>query len=91
MRNMICFVFQYSMHQLHLLTLPLETGATVSTALSVLKEHGVKEEKVYLVTLYATPKAVKMVLEAFPGITLLTSEVHTCSPSHFGQKYFGSD
>ena len=68
-----------------------ESGATVLTALRVLKEHGVKEEKIQLVTLFATPRAVRNVLTEFSDITLLTSEVHPCCPSSFGQKYFGSD
>ncbi len=67
----------------------IETGGTVRAALRVLKEHGAREEKIYLVTLFTTPKAAQAVHAEFPSVTLLTSEVHPCCPSHFGQKYFG--
>lgn len=60
-------------------------------ALYILKEHGVKEEKVYVVSLFATPHGVHMLTEQFPKITILTSELHPTSPSHFGVSYFGSD
>ena len=33
-----------------------ETGKTVSTAISSLQEHGVRVEKIILVTLFATPQ-----------------------------------
>lgn len=82
---------QIEKRQILLLHPVLESGATVLTALRVLKEHGVKEEKIQLVTLFATPRAVRNVLTEFSDITLLTSEVHPCCPSSFGQKYFGSD
>jgi len=33
-----------------------ETGGTVSKAINSLKEHGVRVEKIILVTLFATPQ-----------------------------------
>jgi len=33
-----------------------ETGKTISKAISSLREHGVKVEKIILVTLFATPQ-----------------------------------
>ena len=69
----------------------VETGATVSRALEVLKEHGVNEKNVVLVTLFCTPLGAYSCLKKFPNITVLTSEVHEQCPSHFGPKYFGSD
>ena len=60
-------------------------------ALEVLKEHGAKETNIFLVTLFATPQGAKRCLDSFPNITMLTSEIHEQSPSHFGPKYFGSD
>jgi len=75
-----------------LLLLPvLETGATVCTALKVLKEHGVDEGNVVLVSLFCTAKGAHTTLAQYPNVTMLTSEVHDCCPAHFGQKYFGSD
>ena len=68
-----------------------ESGATVCRALEVLKEHGASEKNIVLVTLFATPKGTKRCLDAFPNITMLTSEIHEQSPSNFGLKYFGSD
>ena len=68
-----------------------ETGATVKTAITVLKEHGVQEKNIFLVTLFSTPRAAVRVLTQYLNITMLTSEVHEDSPSHFSQKYFGSD
>lgn len=73
------------------LALTLETGATVTTALQVLKDHGAKEKKIVIVTLFSTPQAVKNILTRFPDVKLLTSEIHQCCPTHFGLKYFGSD
>ena len=69
----------------------LETGATVCTALKVLKEHGVDEGNVVLVSLFCTAQGAHTTLAQYPNVTMLTSEVHDCCPAHFGQKYFGSD
>ena len=70
---------------------PPETGATVLTALKVLKDHGVHEANVVLVSLFCTPQGAHTILTRFPNVTLLTSEVHESCPSYFAQKYFGSD
>ena len=73
--------------------LPLspESGATAKEALNILKEHGVREEKIHIISLFATPRGVHKLLKDYPKVTILTSEVHPCSPSHFGMTYFGSD
>ena len=68
-----------------------ETGATVRAAITVLKEHGVSEKNVVLVTLFSTAQGAHDLLTQLSGITMLTSEVHEHCPSHFAQKYFGSD
>lgn len=60
-------------------------------ALQVLKEHGAKEKKIVVVTLFSTTQAVKNILMKFPEVKVLTSEVHRVCPTHFGHKYFGSD
>lgn len=68
-----------------------ETGATVITAIGVLKDHGVNENNIVLVTLFSTPRGALNCLKKFPNIIMLTSELHQVCPSHFGWKYFGSD
>lgn len=69
----------------------MSTGNTVSQAVNVLKEHGVQEECIILSNLFCTPKAVDAVLQSYPKLKILTSEVHHVAPNHFGQKYFGTD
>lgn len=44
-----------------LVLLSIETGKTVSRAISSLQEHGVRVEKIILVTLFATPQGEKAV------------------------------
>lgn len=76
-----------------LLMYPLltDSGVTVITAIRVLLEHGVKEENILLLNVFATPNGVKLLLKNFPSVTILTSEVHSDCPSYFGQRYFGTD
>ncbi|KAF5269176.1 hypothetical protein FQR65_LT02476 [Abscondita terminalis] len=69
----------------------MSTGNTVAQAVTVLKEHGVKEDCIILSNLFCTPLAVKTVMESFPKLKILTSELHPVAPNHFGQKYFGTD
>lgn len=33
----------------------------------------------------------KSIIQEFPDITILTTEVHPVAPTHFGQRYFGTD
>ncbi|XP_052810364.1 uracil phosphoribosyltransferase homolog isoform X1 [Mya arenaria] len=66
------------------------TGNTVIKALNVLKENKVEERNVVLLNLFITPQAVKALIDKFPDLTILTSEVHPVAPNHFGQKYFGT-
>lgn len=69
----------------------VESGATVRTAVGILKEHGVNESNIILVTLFSTPHGALNCLKEFPNLIMLTSELHEVCPSHFGWKYFGSD
>lgn len=69
----------------------MSTGNTVIKAVAVLKEHNVAEENIILSNLFSTPFAAKAVIQAFPQMTILTSELHHIAPNHFGQKYFGTD
>lgn len=36
-------------------------------------------------------EGAKSIIQEFPDITILTTEVHPVAPTHFGQKYFGTD
>lgn len=69
----------------------MSTGNTVVQAVNVLKEHGVPEQCIILSNLFCTPIAASMVLQHFPELKILTSELHVTAPNHFGQKYFGTD
>uniref|UniRef100_T1JCD0 Uracil phosphoribosyltransferase homolog n=1 Tax=Strigamia maritima TaxID=126957 RepID=T1JCD0_STRMM len=69
----------------------MSTGNTVITAVKVLKEHGVTENNIILLTLFCTPFGAKAIVTEYPGLTILTSEIHSIAPNHFGQKYFGTD
>lgn len=69
----------------------MSTGNTVTQAVNVLKEHGVKEDCIILSNLFCTPLAVRTVVDSFPKMKILTSELHPVAPNHFGQKYFGTD
>ena len=58
-----------------------ETGKTVSRAISSLQEHGVKVEKIILVTLFATPPGKNSKVK-------LTSERYTRKRSNNQSYYF---
>lgn len=69
----------------------LSTGNTVIEAVKVLLEHGVQPSVIILLSLFSTPHGAKSIIQEFPDITILTTEVHPVAPTHFGQKYFGTD
>ena len=69
----------------------MSTGNTVVKAVNVLKDHKVLESNIILLNLFCTPQAVSTVTNTFPRIKILTSEVHSIAPNHFGTKYFGTD
>ncbi|XP_059832836.1 uracil phosphoribosyltransferase homolog isoform X2 [Hypanus sabinus] len=69
----------------------LSTGNTVIEAVKVLIEHGVQPNHIILLSLFSTPHGAKSIIEEFPEITILATEVHPVAPTHFGQKYFGTD
>nr|CAG4644964.1 EOG090X09VM [Leptodora kindtii] len=69
----------------------MSTGNTVVKAVSVLKDHNVLEENIILANLFCTPQATQTIVNAFPQMKILTSEIHPVAPNHFGQKYFGTD
>ncbi|CAB3366764.1 uracil phosphoribosyltransferase homolog [Cloeon dipterum] len=69
----------------------MSTGNTVVKAVAVLKEHCVPEENIILSNLFCTPFAAKILTAKFPQMVILTSEINSVAPNHFGQKYFGTD
>lgn len=69
----------------------LSTGNTVIEAVQVLIEHGLQPKHILLLSLFSTPHGAKAILQEFPEITLLTTELHPVAPTHFGQKYFGTE
>ncbi|XP_061542754.1 uracil phosphoribosyltransferase homolog [Phycodurus eques] len=69
----------------------LSTGNTVIEAVKVLIEHGVQPKHIILLSLFSTPHGAKSIIQEFPDITILATEVHPVAPTHFGQRYFGTD
>ncbi|KPP69015.1 uracil phosphoribosyltransferase-like [Scleropages formosus] len=69
----------------------LSTGNTVIEAARVLIEHGLQPKHIILLSLFSTPHGAASIVQEFPDITILTTEVHPVAPTHFGQKYFGTD
>ncbi|XP_043216202.1 uracil phosphoribosyltransferase homolog [Amphibalanus amphitrite] len=69
----------------------MNTGNTIVRALHVMREHGIQEQNVILLTLFCTPVAARLVTSSFPRLRILTSEMNEVTPNHFGQRYFGTD
>lgn len=69
----------------------MSSGNTVIKAVKILRVHGVRDQNIILLNLFCTPQAAKLVVETFPDLSVLTSEVNPIAPTHFGQKYFGTD
>lgn len=69
----------------------MSTGKSVVKALEVLSQHKVEGKKVIVLTLFVTPDSIRNVMSRFPSVKILTSEVHPSAPTHFGQRYFGTD
>uniref|UniRef100_A0A0K2V9V1 Uracil phosphoribosyltransferase homolog [Nasonia vitripennis] n=1 Tax=Lepeophtheirus salmonis TaxID=72036 RepID=A0A0K2V9V1_LEPSM len=70
----------------------MKTGTKVSRSLRVLiDDSNVPQEHVILINLFCTPVAAQRVTSEFPKLKILTSELHSVVPDHFGQKYFGTE
>lgn len=75
-----------------LLMYPITTsGTTVNLAIEVLREHNVEESNIILLCLFSTPNGLKTIRSKYPGVNILTSEIHTIVPTDFGQRYFGTE
>lgn len=77
----------------------LATGGSASTAIKVLKERGVKEDKIIFLNLISCPEGIKKIMGEFPKIHLVTSVVdHRLNKKayiipglgDFGDRYFGT-
>lgn len=53
----------------------MSTGNTVTQAVKVLKEHGVKEDCIILSNLFCTPIAAETVVSSFPKVTQYCSTI----------------
>ncbi|KAF8366622.1 hypothetical protein PRIPAC_84451 [Pristionchus pacificus] len=69
----------------------LSTGQTVLKAISALMENNVKEENIYLVTLFAHPTSVTRISHRYPLITIVASKTEKAVPTNFAMKYFGTE
>ncbi|XP_071425519.1 LOW QUALITY PROTEIN: uracil phosphoribosyltransferase homolog, partial [Pithys albifrons albifrons] len=75
----------------------LSPGNTVTEDVKVPVEHDVQPGVVILLytygklDLWCLSKGAKSIIEEFPEITILTTEVHPVAPTDFRQKYFGTD
>merc|ERR1719419_448359 len=69
----------------------MRTGNKVCKAVQVLKEHYVPEDHIILINLFCTPTAAERIVQEYPDMTVLTTELHPVTPNHFGQRYFGTD
>ena len=49
------------------------------------------EEHIILINLFCTPEASDRIVQQYPDMKVLTTELHPVTPNHFGQKYFGTD
>lgn len=69
----------------------MSSGNKVCKAVQVLKEHYVPEDHIILINLFCTPTAAERIVQEYPDMTVLTTELHPVTPNHFGQRYFGTD
>ncbi|KAI1722563.1 uracil phosphoribosyltransferase domain-containing protein [Ditylenchus destructor] len=69
----------------------LSSGFTVMKAIQILLENGVQEHKIFLLTVFSTPKSITSIRSAYKKINIITSEICTDMPQFFATKYFGTD
>ncbi|NXK39049.1 UPP phosphoribosyltransferase, partial [Piprites chloris] len=69
----------------------LSTGNTVIEDVKVPVGCDVQQGVMILLSLFPTLMGAKSIILEFPEITNLTTELHPVAPTHFGQKYFGTD
>ena len=78
----------------------LATGGSAIATMKLLKERGVEECKIIFITLVSAPEGIEAVLNAFPGIRIITAEVDeglndkayiVPGLGDFGDLYFGTE
>ncbi|CAD5205747.1 unnamed protein product [Bursaphelenchus okinawaensis] len=70
----------------------LSTGVTVLNAILMLvKTSKVREDHIFLITLFARHKCIEEISKRYPKVTIVTSEICENVPSYFTTKYFGTD
>uniref|UniRef100_A0A915EF31 Uracil phosphoribosyltransferase n=1 Tax=Ditylenchus dipsaci TaxID=166011 RepID=A0A915EF31_9BILA len=69
----------------------LITGDTVVKAIQILLENGVKQGRIFLLSVFSTPNSLKLIRSHFEKIVIVTSEICTDPPAFFTTKYFGTD
>ncbi|RNA00437.1 uracil phosphoribosyltransferase -like protein [Brachionus plicatilis] len=68
----------------------ITSGSTINLAIRVLKEHSVAESNILILCLFSTPNGLQTISSLYPSVHILTSEIHPCVPTDFGQRYFES-
>ncbi|XP_065187414.1 uracil phosphoribosyltransferase homolog [Sycon ciliatum] len=68
----------------------LDTGASLLKAVALLKERRVPESSIIILNLFSTDEGIRSILDVHPDVRILTTEIGTACPSHFGQIYFGA-
>ena len=77
----------------------LATGGSAATAIKILKERGVKEEKIIFLNLIACPEGIKKVSSQFPKVRIITAVIDSRLDNKFyiipglgdfGDRYFGT-
>lgn len=77
----------------------LATGGSAATAIKVLKEHGVKEEKIIFLNLISCPEGIDKVMSQYPKIRIITAVIDSRlnkkfyivpGLGDFGDRYFGT-
>lgn len=69
----------------------MSTGLAVAESVKLLLSHGVREENLILLNLFSSPKGAKMINETFSHMSVLTTDINQVCPTHFAQRYFGTD
>ncbi|KAH7727581.1 hypothetical protein AAVH_04624 [Aphelenchoides avenae] len=79
-------------HRRVLLMYPLlTTGHTIVKAVSILLASNVKEENIFLLSVFSHPRAIKQIRKHYRRLTIITGEVSSTVPLFFTTKYFGTD
>ncbi|KAI6182260.1 Uracil phosphoribosyltransferase-like protein [Aphelenchoides bicaudatus] len=84
------FMSDISKRRILLLYPVLRTGLNVQKAISLLLSNKVKQENIFLITLFANQKCVEELLKVYPAVTIITTQLAD-NANHFTNCYFGTD